>query len=89
MSFYDLEWNKLDFVYSFQKDLNKIEKPKYLDKIIKMSKKMSKVFNQVRIDWYVLNNGEINFGEMTFSSCAGHAKWTPIEYDAVLGKKIK
>lgn len=88
MSFYDLEWNKLDFVYSFQKNLNKIEKPKYLDKIIKMSKKMSKVFNQVRIDWYVLNNGDIKFGEMTFSSCAGHAKWTPIEYDAVLGKKI-
>ena len=88
MSFYDLEWNKLDFVYSFQKNLNKIEKPKYLDKIIKMSKKMSKIFNQVRIDWYVLNNGDIKFGEMTFSSCAGHAKWTPIEYDAVLGKKI-
>lgn len=91
MIFVDLNWNitpyqRADFKRFSIEEIP--EKPEALEKIMMLSEKMSKVFNQVRIDWYVLNNGDIKFGEMTFSSCAGHAKWTPIEYDAVLGKKI-
>lgn len=91
MIFIDLNWNitpyqRADFKRFSIEEIP--EKPEALEKIMMLSEKMSKAFNQVRIDWYVLNNGDIKFGEMTFSSCAGHAKWTPIEYDAVLGKKI-
>ena len=50
---------------------------------------MSKKFNQVPVDKYIIDNWDIKFAEMTFSSRAGHDKMTPIEYDSVLGKGIK
>ena len=33
-------------------------------------------------------DGKIYFGEMTFTSCAGHARWQPFEWDERLGRLI-
>ena len=56
--------------------------------MIECSKKLSQGFKQVRIDWYVLDDGTLKFGEMTFSSCAGMAQWKPAEWNSKLGDLI-
>ncbi|MBE6101881.1 MAG: hypothetical protein E7200_07260 [Selenomonas ruminantium] len=85
MIFLDLEWNVMPFVYSYPKGDIVPPKPKCLHEMIEVTKELCKSFDQVRVDWYVLNDGSIKFGEMTFTSAAGHAEWTPIEWDRRLG----
>lgn len=88
MTLYDLEWNKTpehlvssDFYTYSDRD---IPKPLCLHEILEMSRKLSKPFNQVRIDFYVINNKPV-FGEMTFAT-----GWGFFTYDFYekLGSKI-
>lgn len=85
MAFYDTKWNKQPFVYTYKMLEREMEKPDCLEKLLELSEQLCSSFEQVRIDWYVLNDGTIKFGEMTFSSCAGMAKWNPPEWNAKLG----
>ena len=85
MIFLDLEWNVLPFVYSHPKGDEVPPKPKRLEEMIEITKILCKDFDHVRVDWYVLNDSSIKFGEMTFTSCAGHAAWNPPEWDLRLG----
>ena len=89
MSFYDLKWNKLNYVYSFQRNNETAPKPKNLDLLIQLSEKLSKGFPHVRVDFYILNDGTIKFGEMTFTSYSGLCKWDPPEINLYLGNLIK
>ena len=86
MAFFDTKWNRMPFVYSFPAYNGIVEKPKTLELMLEMSATLSKEFDQVRVDWYVTNDGLLKFGEMTFTSCAGHARWNPQEWDEKLGK---
>jgi len=88
MAFFDLEWNKMEFVYTYERYEEPVDKPDCLTEMIECSKKLSKGFKQVRIDWYVLDDGTLKFGEMTFSSCAGMAQWKPAEWNRKLGDLI-
>ena len=45
-------------------------------------------FAYVRVDLYVLNDGQIKFGEMTFSPMSGMDRWKPAEMDLIMGEKI-
>lgn len=89
MAFYDREWNKQDFVYSYPLDTKNIDKPENLELMIELAEKLAQDFNHVRIDFYLLNNGEIKFGEMTFTSCSGISRWEPKKTDLMLGKNFK
>ena len=89
MSFFDKEWNLMPFHYSHPQHEEKIQKPKNLDKMIELSKKLSEGFPYVRVDFYVLNNGSIKFGELTFTSLSGVCRWNDEKYDRFLGDKIK
>lgn len=86
MVFYDTRWNKMPFVYSYPQYDQEIERPKKLDKLIELSEKLSKDFSHARIDFYILNSGDIKFGEITFTSASGVCKWNPERYDVILGK---
>ena len=77
MAFYDLKWNKLPFVYSYPMNKENIQKPEKLDLMIQLAEKLARDFAFVRVDFYVLNDGSIKFGEMTFSSASGHCTWNP------------
>ena len=50
---------------------------------------LSKGFPHVRVDFYLLNDGSIKFGEMTFISLNGIDKWNPPEINLFLGNFIK
>lgn len=87
--FFDTKWERQPFHYKFHKKIEEdIPKPVQLEKMLELSRILSKPFQYVRVDWYLLPMGEIIFGEMTFSSFAGAVPWEPIEYDEILGKLI-
>ncbi len=65
-----------------------VDKPKSLDKMITLSERLSKEFNYVRVDWYNIN-GELFFGELTFSHDGGFSPIVPSEWDRYFGDKLK
>ena len=88
MAFYDLNWNKLPFVYTYPRNEETIERPQNLDLLISLAEKLSTGFAFVRVDFYILNDGSLKFGEMTFTSASGTGIWNPPEQDLVFGDLI-
>lgn len=88
MAFYDLQWNKLPFTYSFPRNPEDIPKPQNLDLLISLAEKLSEGFAHVRVDFYILNDGTLKFGEMTFTSASGSCKWNPPEQNRIYGDLI-
>lgn len=88
LSYYDLEWNQLDYVKKEYATDKIIPKPKNLDKMLKMAEDLSKDFKQVRVDLYNID-GKIYFSELTFTSAAGLGKKQTDEALKYLGSLIK
>lgn len=88
MAFYDRDWNRLDFVYSYEYNQNNIPRPEKLDKLLELSEKLAQNFAHARVDFYILNDGTIKFGEITFTSCSGCCKWNIEDTDKRLGDLI-
>lgn len=89
MSFFDTDWKQMEFVYTYPRHEKAIPRPKNLDKMLELAEKLAQGFAFVRVDFYVLNNGEIKFGEMTFTSYSGYCDWHPAEWDLKLGQKLQ
>lgn len=85
MNFFDLNWNEVDIRYNYPRSEKVIPRPKQLEKLINLSRILARNFNHVRVDFYILNDGNIKFGEMTFTSSSGDCKWIPEEADITLG----
>lgn len=86
-AFFDLDWNRLPIWSDFPGIEKEVEKPKNLELIIELAEKLSKGFPQVRVDFYVLNDGSIKFGEMTFTWSSGIHKWGS-EQDIIYGNMV-
>lgn len=88
MAFFDKNWDRQDFI-SNHKALNyDIAKPKNLDKLIELSEILSNEFKYVRVDFYILDDGSIKFGEMTFTPASGILNWQPKSKNLELGDLI-
>lgn len=88
-NFFDLDFNKLPYQRVDYPTINKeIKKPKNFDKMVRIAEKLSEEFPHVRIDLFNIN-GEVIFGEMTFYHASGFVKYSPDEFDYVLGDKFK
>jgi hypothetical protein len=88
MAFYTKDWQKQNFVYSHPLDQKIIAKPENLDVMIELAEKLSQGFSHVRVDFYDVN-GQIYFGEMTFTSNSGICDWVPKEADLEFGRMLK
>ena len=88
LAFYDLNWNKLNYTF-YNIDEKVMPKPKNLKLLIDLSEKLSQGFSHVRVDFYILNDESIKFGEMTFSTHSGTAKWSPPEQNKIFGDMIQ
>lgn len=75
VAFFDLNWNKLDFAYSHPKITEDIPKPEKLNEMVALAEKLAAGFAHVRVDFYVLNDGSIKFGELTFTGASGATVW--------------
>lgn len=89
MAFYDIDWNKMPFVYSYERLEEDIPKPNNLEELIGVSEKLAEGFPHVRVDFYITNEGKLKFGEMTFTSYSGACMWEPPEYNKILGDLIE
>lgn len=67
---YDINWEEQDFITPKFKHTESIERPKNLNEMIAIAKKISQEFDFVRVDLYDTGK-KIYFGELTFSPHAG------------------
>ncbi len=89
VAFFNTDWEKQDFAYSYPIIETEIKKPDCLDKMIHLAEILSKDFNYVRVDFYITPDNEIKFGEMTFTPASGLTKISPNKLSYELGSLIK
>ena len=88
LNYFDLDWNEVKYSKNEYRNNKLINKPKTLDKMIEISKKVSKEFPFVRVDFYEYNNEPI-LGEMTFTPAACLARYYSELGNKELACKIK
>lgn len=84
VTFYDTDWNILDFERHYPKSKSTIEKPKELREMIYVAEKLSQDIAFLRVDFYIVNDHPY-VGEMTFYPGNGTEEFKPIEWDYKLG----
>ena len=87
-NYYDMNFKKLPFKQHYENFNDCIEKPKGFDKMVELSKKLSKNIPHVRVDFYDIN-GKVYFGELTFYHFSGFEKFEPEDWDRTLGDMLK
>ncbi|MCD7734351.1 MAG: hypothetical protein LUH48_04335, partial [Clostridiales bacterium] len=85
---YDTEWNRMPFLDGGTPLEQDVPKPLFLGKLLSLAATLSQGFAHVRVDFYCLNNGQLKFGEMTFTPTSGQKLWEPEEYNLILGDLI-
>ena len=86
---YDLNWNQLPYkVNSHYLTFPSPEKPKCLKKMVEIASILSKDFNYVRVDLYLINDS-IYFGEMTFTSSSGTEDILPKNFERRLSLLLR
>lgn len=85
---YDINWklNKIESgLNGYIRDPNvKIKKPNNLDKMLEYSKKLSREFVFVRVDFYEVNN-IVYLGELTFSLSNSFITWKNMKQNIEIG----
>lgn len=89
-NYYDLDWNLLPFEEVVcPRDINKLnQRPKNLDLMIDIAKRLSKDIPFVRVDLYNID-GKIYFGELTFTPNGGMGPFNPDEWDYKIGSYLQ
>lgn len=85
--YYDLNWQHLDYTLKKYQNFEKFPKPANFEKMIEIARKLSKDFSFVRVDLYNIN-GDIYFGEMTFTPAAGLNMTLTEEANRYLGSLV-
>lgn len=86
--FYNLEWMLQNFSYHNPIMKEPVKKPECLDELLELARALAKDVPFLRSDFYVLDDGSIRFGEMTFYPMSGFETWKPKEMDKILGDKL-
>lgn len=85
ITFFDKNGEKAPFRRGDYNILEDAKLPSQYEKMMDMSRLLSKDFPFVRVDWFEID-GRIYFGELTFTPCGGMMKIFPPEYDKEWGK---
>lgn len=85
--FYDMDWKKTDIVQPGLSNDVDVAKPKTLNEMLELSKKLADGTSFLRVDWYDIS-GHLYFGELTLYDASG---FLPFEgsSDEDLGKIIE
>lgn len=86
-NYFDMQFNPIDMEQGGKQNEKHFEKPIGFETMIELSKKLSKGFPHVRVDFYNLD-GKIYFGELTFYDSGGMATFSPQEYDYRWGEWV-
>ena len=83
---YDLNWRHMDMTDGMSPQAgDRFKRPSCLEKMIELSKKLSKGIPFIRVDFNYWNN-KLYFGELTFFDAAGLDYFRPVEWDYTLGE---
>jgi len=85
---YTINWEKLPTSKGYPNFAKNLTKPKKLEKIIDLAKKLSEDFIYVRVDLYDVES-KIYFGELTFTPAGGVSAFSDIKYDEKIGSFLK
>jgi len=86
-AFYNTRWEKQDFSNKAVRQAP-CPRPDCLEELLQRAETLAEGFAFVRVDFYILLDGSLKFGEMTFTSSSGTAKWNPPSADELLGSLI-
>ena len=86
--FFDENFNHLDFRNGHPNATHQIEKPVTFELMKRLAEKLSKNIPHIRVDFYEVN-GQVYFGELTFSHWSGLVPFEPKEWDYKFGSYIK
>ena len=84
VSFYDLDWNKMDVTYGKHPQADAIDKPKHFEKMIEYAKLLSKDFPFVRVDFFDTED-KLYLAELTFNPGGGFTPYYPLEFNKKMG----
>ena len=82
-TFFDENWNKLDLRRPGHPNPY-IKKPELFDKVLELSRILSKNIPFVRTDFYIID-GKVYFSEITFYPASGMTPFVPEKYDYMFG----
>lgn len=82
--YFDTDFNHLNFVQSAPNSETPLVKPEHFEEMLDLATKLSKGFQQVRVDLYNIK-GKIYFGEMTLYDSSGLDGYQPDEWDYKIG----
>lgn len=86
--FFDMEFNHLPFTNGHPNADSLPSKPLNFELMKELAMKLSKGIPHVRVDFYEVN-GQVYFGELTFSHWSGFVSFDPFEWDTTFGSWIK
>ena len=89
ISHFDMNWNyKPEYDWLKYPSRNDIKKPSHYDEMVEIAKKLSKDFNFVRVDFYIIDD-KVYLGELTFTPADGFQIFKNKDCDFILGKMLK
>lgn len=86
--FYDMKFNHIPVMQHYKNSEKEIHKPVNFDKMVNLSRILSKGIPHIRVDFYSINES-VYFGELTLYHFSGLQKFEPDEYDEFLGDFIE
>lgn len=90
-SWFDTSWNKLNIIMDADNAYNHKEipnPPKNLEEMIRIANNLSEEFIYVRVDLYEVD-GEIYFGELTFTPANGYDEWEGDDSQILVGDLLR
>lgn len=85
--YFDMEFNHLNFRQQYEQSEKEVERPKSFDKMVELTKILSKGLPHVRVDFYEIDE-QVFFGELTFFHHGGHTPFYPEKWDYKLGSWV-
>lgn len=86
--YFDLDFKHLDIKQKYPHADKPLRKPETFDKMVELSRTLSKGFPHVRVDFYEVE-GHLYFGELTFYHFSGFMPFEPDKWDYIFGKWLK
>lgn len=87
VTFFDPDWNVLDITYGQHPTNPNVPRPKHLDEMIEIAKKLSADFPFVRVDFFDTDK-KLYLAELTFYPDGGFVPYKPQSADVLMGEKF-
>lgn len=88
VSHYSLDWVNLGIQYGNHVNNRNVKPPKFMKEMVEISRKLSKDFSFVRVDFFESDN-KFYISEMTFTQGGGLTPYFPDDFDYELGSYWK